>query len=62
MADALSQETRIKNGVRQLSVIEPLLFLLFVNDPPSVINVKTLIFCRVLVGTFEGSRPFEHES
>ncbi len=44
MADALSQETRIKSGAPQGPVIEPLLFLLFVNDLPSVINVTTLIF------------------
>ncbi len=32
VANALSQETRIKSGVPQGSVIGPLLFLLFVND------------------------------
>ncbi len=36
VADALSQEARIK--------IEPLLFLLLINDFPNVINVITLFF------------------
>ncbi len=44
MADVLSQETRIKSGVPQESVIRPLLFLLLVNDLPSVINATTLLF------------------
>ncbi len=44
VADVLSQETRIKGGAPQGSVIGPLLFLLFVNDLPSVINVTTLLF------------------
>ncbi len=44
VADALSQETRIKSGVPQGPVIEQLLFLLFVNDLPDVINLTTLFF------------------
>ncbi len=44
MADALSQETRIKGGEPKGSVIGPLLFLLFVNHLPSVIDVTTLPF------------------
>ncbi len=35
---------RIKSGVPKESVIEPLIFLLFVSDLPSVINVNTLLF------------------
>ncbi len=44
VVDALSQETRIKSGVPQGSVIGSLLFLLFVHDLPSIINVITLLF------------------
>ncbi len=40
----MSQETRIKSGVPQGSVIGPLLFLLFVNHLPNVIDVTTLPF------------------
>ncbi len=36
VADALSQETRIKSGAPQGSMIGPLPFLLFVNDLPSM--------------------------
>ncbi len=43
VADALSQETRMKTGVPLGPVIGPLLFLLFVNDLPSVANVITLL-------------------
>ncbi len=43
-ADALSQETRIKSGIPQGSVNEPLPFFLFVSDLPSIINVLTLLF------------------
>ncbi len=46
VADVLSQETRIKSGVPQESVIGPLLFLLFVNDLPSFINVIMLLFAN----------------
>ncbi len=44
VADALSQETRIKSRVPQESVIRSLLLLLFVNDLSSVITVTTLLF------------------
>ncbi len=43
MADALSQETRIKSGAPQESVIGPILFLLLDDDLQSVINVTTLL-------------------
>ncbi len=43
-ADALSQETRIRNGVPQVLVTGSFLFLQFVNDLPSVINELTLLF------------------
>ncbi len=41
MADELSQETRIKIGVPQGSVIGSLIFLLFVYDLPCVITTTT---------------------
>ncbi len=44
VADALSQEIRIKSGVPQGSVIGSLLFMLLVNGLPSVINVTSLLF------------------
>ncbi len=44
VADALSQEIRIKNVASQGPVIGPILFLLFVNDLSTVINVTTLFF------------------
>ncbi len=44
MADALLQETRNNSGVPQGLVTGPLIFLLFVNDRPSVIHVVTLLF------------------
>ncbi len=40
----LSQETRIKSGVPQGSVIRQLLFLLLANDLPNVTTVITLLF------------------
>ncbi len=43
VADVLSQGIRIKSGVHQGSLGWPILFLLFDNDLPSVINVLTLI-------------------
>ncbi len=42
--DALSQETAVKSGVHNESVIGSFLLLLFVNIPPSGINVTTLLF------------------
>ncbi len=44
MVDALSQETRIKIGAPQRSVVGLLLFLLFVKDLPNVTNATTLHF------------------
>ncbi len=44
VADTLSQETRIESGVHQESAIAPLLFLLFIRDLPSLINLTTLLF------------------
>ncbi len=43
VADALSEETRIKSGVPQGSMVE-LLFLLVVNDLISVTSVTTQLF------------------
>ncbi len=53
VADALSQETKIRSGVHQGLAIGPLLFLVFVNDLPSVITVTTLLF----VGDFKIVSP-----
>ncbi len=44
VVDALSHEIRIKIGVPKRSVIGPFLFLLYVNDIRSVINVLTPFF------------------
>ncbi len=44
VANALSQETRIKSGVPQGSVFGPLIFFLSVNYLPSVTNVTALLF------------------
>ncbi len=44
MADALTQETRIKGGKPKGSVIGPLLFLLFVNHLQNLIDVTKLPF------------------
>ncbi len=38
------EKKRIRSGVPQGSVMGQLLFLLFVNDLPRVINVTTLLF------------------
>ncbi len=63
VTDVLSQEIRIKSGASHGSVIGSLLFVLFVNELPRVINVITRLFAgdvkiaspRVLSGHLQSS-------